>query len=113
MGMRNRDEGAATADAVDAQLRRQAVWSRLLQVFKEHRPDEEALSLVSTLAEVSIDQVFGAYKLTPSQMVERHGAVKDFAECAALYGYVLGMHNGVEYALRQSMKEGARAVAGD
>ena len=48
------------------------------------------LTQVSTLAEVAIDRVFSAHRLTEQQCSERHGSVKDYAECAALYGYVLG-----------------------
>lgn len=81
-----------TALRADAFVRRQALWSRLVDLFRHHRPDEAQLSQVSLLAEVSIDQVFSAYHLTEAQQLERHGAVKDFAECAALYGWVLGYH---------------------
>lgn len=79
-----------TADRCDAFVRRQALWSRLLDLFRHHRPSEDQLTQVSTLAEVAIDQVFQAYHLSEAQQLERHGGVKDFAECAALYGYVLG-----------------------
>lgn len=94
-----------TSDRADAFLRRQSLWARLLDLFRHHRPTETQLLQVSTLAEVAIDQVFGAYRLTEAQQVERHGAVKDFAECAALYGYVLGY-----WQARQEMAERA-AVA--
>ena len=82
--------GAPTADRADPFVRRQALWARLLDLFRHHRPTEDQLIQVSTLAEVAIDQVFSAYKLSEAQQLERHGGVKDFAECAALYGYVLG-----------------------
>ena len=84
------DSRSSTSERADAFVRRQALWSRLLDLFRHHRPTEEQLSQVSLLAEVSIDQVFSAYHLTEAQQLERHGGVKDFAECAALYGYVLG-----------------------
>lgn len=79
-----------TADRADAFVRRQALWTRLLGIFREHRPTNEQLEQVSTVAEVAIDQVFSAHRLTEAQREERHGGVKDYAECAALYGYVLG-----------------------
>ncbi len=79
-----------TADRADAFVRRQALWSRLLGIFREHRPTNEQLEHVSTVAEVAIDQVFSSHRLTEAQREERHGGVKDYAECAALYGYVLG-----------------------
>lgn len=79
-----------TADRADAYVRRQALWSRLHDLFRQHRPTEDQLGQVSTLAEVAIDQVFSAYNLNEEQIRERHGQVKDYAECAALYGYVLG-----------------------
>ena len=88
----------ATADRADAFVRRQALWSRLHDLFRRHRPTEEQLGQVSTLAEVAIDQVFSAYRLTEEQQNERHGGVKDYAECAALYGYVLGLHQGLALA---------------
>lgn len=84
------DSSRNTAERADAFVRRQALWARLLDLFRHHRPTEEQLNQVSTLAEVAIDQVFAAYRLTEAQQLERHGGVKDFAECAALYGYVLG-----------------------
>jgi hypothetical protein len=79
-----------TADRADAYVRRQALWRRLLDLFREHRPTEEQLTQVSTIAEVAIDRVFSDHRLTEAQREERHGSVKDFAACAALYGYVLG-----------------------
>lgn len=79
-----------TADRADAFVRRQALWARLLDLFRDHRPTDEQLRQVSTLAEVAIDQVFSAHKLSEEQCQERHSEVKDYAECAALYGYVLG-----------------------
>lgn len=88
LGARPLPEG--TSDRASAFLRRQALWGRLLSLFRHHRPTEDQLVQVSALAEVAIDQVFAAYKLSEAQMVQRHGDVKDFAECAALYGYQLG-----------------------
>jgi hypothetical protein len=79
-----------TADRADAFVRRQSLWSTLIDHFRHHRPDEQQLTQVSTVAEVAIDQVFSAYNLTDEQCRTRHGQVKDYAECAALYGYVLG-----------------------
>ena len=91
---------ASTAERADAFVRRQALWARLLELFRHHRPTEDQLSQVSTLAEVAIDQVFSAYQLSEAQQLERHRGVKDFAECAALYGYVLGY-----WQARQEMAE--------
>ncbi|HEY8600353.1 MAG TPA: hypothetical protein VIL85_18095 [Thermomicrobiales bacterium] len=85
-----RQPSPRTADRADAFVRRQALWARLLDLFRHHRPTDDQLTQVSTLAEVAIDQVFSAYNLTEEQCDERHGMVKDYAECAALYGYVLG-----------------------
>lgn len=103
---------AGTSDRAAAFLRRQALWGRLLSLFRHHRPTEDQLVQVSALAEVAIDQVFAAYKLSEAQMVARHGDVKDFAECAALYGYVLGLHQGreeTERAMRRYLGEVNRA----
>jgi hypothetical protein len=94
-----------TADRADAFVRRQALWSRLLDLFRRHRPTDEQLRQVSTLAEVAIDQVFSAYRLTEEQQVERHGTVKDYAECAALYGFVLGY-----WQARQEIERRAAAI---
>ena len=91
-----------TADRADAFVRRQALWARLLDLFRHHRPTEEQLGLVSTVAEVAIDQVFSAYNLTEEQCRERHGVVKDYAECAALYGYVLGYWQARQEVARAS-----------
>ncbi len=99
-----------TAQRADAFIRRQALWSRLLDLFKHHRPDEATLAQVSLLAEVAIDQVFSAYRLTEAQQLERHGAVKDFAECASLYGYVLGYHQARQ-ELAQARQDLAVQVA--
>jgi len=79
-----------TADRADAFVRRQALWVRLAELFRTHEPTNEQLTQVSTLAEVAIDRVFTAHRLTEQQCGEQHGIVKDYAECAALYGYVLG-----------------------
>ena len=96
--------GAPTADRADAFVRRQALWARLLDLFRHHRPTEDQLIQVSTLAEVAIDQVFSAYKLSEAQQLERHGGVKDFAECAALYGYVLGYWQARQELAQQSSR---------
>ena len=85
-----RRSSSRTADRADAFVRRQALWARLLDLFRHHRPTDDQLTQVSTLAEVAIDQVFSAYHLSPEECTERHTMVKDYAECAALYGYVLG-----------------------
>lgn len=95
-----------TADRADAFLRRQALWSRLLDLFRQHRPTDEQLTQVSTLAEVAIDQVFTAYNLSEEQCAERHTQVKDYAECAALYGYVLGY-----WQARQEITTESQALA--
>lgn len=92
-----------TAARADAFVRRQALWSRLLLLFREHRPTDEQLTQVSTLAEVAIDQVFSAHRLTETQRAERHGEVKDYAECAALYGYVLGYWQARQELSRQDL----------
>ena len=89
---------SVTADRADAYVRRQALWTRLHDLFRRDRPTEEQLGQVTTVAEVAIDQVFGAYRLTEEQQAERHGVVKAYAECAALYGYVLGYHQGLAAA---------------
>ena len=88
--MDQHDPATRTADRADAFVRRQALYTRLHDLFRRHRPTDEQLGQVSTLAEVAIDQVFSAHRLSAEQQVERHGGVKDYAECAALYGYVLG-----------------------
>lgn len=89
-----------TAASADAFVRRQAVWNRLLELFREHRPTAEQLMQVSTLAEVAIDRVFSAHGLTPEECDERHAAIKDYAECAALYGYVIGYWQALQEAER-------------
>jgi hypothetical protein len=100
-----------TAARADAFVRRQALWARLLDLFRHHRPTDDQLIQVSTLAEVAIDQVFSAYKLSEAQQIERHGEVKDFAECAALYGYVLGFHQARQMAAQEMIPR--HASAGD
>lgn len=99
--MDNEQQGRATADVAESYIRRQAVWSALRNLFREERPTDQQLGQVSTLAEVAIDQVFAAYKLTEEQQIERHGTVKDYAECASLYGYVMGYHQGLTAARGQ------------
>ena len=92
-----------TAEHADAFVRRQALLARLLDLFRQHRPTSEQLELVSTLAEVAIDQVFAARQLTAAQREERHAGVKDYAECAALYGYVLGYWQARQELARQGL----------
>ncbi len=96
-----RHSSPRTADRADAFVRRQALWARLLDLFRHHRPTDEQLVQVSTLAEVAIDQVFTAYNLDEEQCRERHSVVKDYAECAALYGYVLGYWQARQEVLRE------------
>jgi hypothetical protein len=57
-----------------------------------HRPTDEQRTQVSTLARWRYDQGVSSRLLNrcEAQCDERHGQVKDYAECAALYGYVLG-----------------------
>ena len=79
-----------TSERADGFVRRQALWACLVRLFREHRPDRAQLAQVAMLAEVAIDQVFSAHRLPQAQRDERHGQVRDYAACAALYGYVLG-----------------------
>lgn len=73
-------------------LKRAALWEHLLGIFRRRRPDDDQLDEVSTLAVVAIEQVFGAHQLSEAEQDEVFTRVKDYAECAALYGYVLGYH---------------------
>lgn len=75
-----------------ARAKRGSLWDQLLSIFRHRRPSEDELTEVSTLAAVAIDQVFSANQLSEAEQLEQFGAVKDYAECAALYGYVLGYH---------------------
>ena len=83
-----------TADRADTFLARQALHQRLINSFKDRTPDDRELAVVSHLAELAIDRVFAAYHLDASTAAERHALVKDYAECATLYGYVLGFAAG-------------------
>lgn len=83
-----------TPERVDAFLRRESIWAHLCNLFRHRRPDDDELAQISTIAEVAIDRVFEAYQLTPAQQLQRHGAVKDFAEASALYGYQIGYWMG-------------------
>lgn len=96
----------STADAADswvkgqaphtqAQLARQEAWQRLLDVFRGRGLTEDELGRVSVIAEVAIDQVFSAYNLDDQACRERHPLVKDYAECSSLYGYALGLADGL------------------
>ncbi len=79
-----------TSDQADSFVRRQSLWACLQHLFREQRPTPAQLAQVATLAEVAIEQVFSAHRLPEAQRDERHGQVRDYAACAALYGYVLG-----------------------
>lgn len=68
----------------------QRLWEELKAVFKRHKVEAPTLERVSILSEVAISVVFSATGLDDSQQHERHTFAKDYAECAALYGYVLG-----------------------
>lgn len=91
MDAANSGPARRTADTADAFLRRQAVHKQLLHSFRIDRPDDSALNRVSTVAEVAIDTVFAALGLSEEQQVILHQSVKDYAECASLYGYQLGL----------------------
>jgi hypothetical protein len=91
---------AASAAAAAAQRQRQACWDELIGLFRTARPDDTALGKVSLIAEVAIDQVFSAHRLDGEAAQREHGKVKDYAECSALYGYVLGMADARRQVLR-------------
>lgn len=95
----------ATALHADAWLRRRGLWGQLRAIFRDSQPTEVELGQVSTLAEVAIDQVFQARDLGEGQQAALYGTVKDYAECAALYGYVLGY-----WQARQEIAAGQRVV---
>jgi hypothetical protein len=99
----DRHPSPRTADRADAFVKRQALWSRLIDLFRHNRPTDEQLGRVSTIAEVAIDQVFSAYHLTEEECRERHGLVKDYAECSGLYGYVLGYNDAMQALARQPL----------
>lgn len=93
-----------TADRAEAFIQRQALWQRLTHIFRERRLTNEEMAQVATVAEVSIDKVFSAHRLSPAQQDDRHMIAKDHAECAALYGYALG------YARAQAELRGERVA---
>lgn len=72
--------------------KRAGLWEQLLGIFRRRKPAEEELTEVCTLAAVAIEQVFGAYQTPEHEQDQEFARVKDYAECAALYGYVLGYH---------------------
>ncbi len=96
-----------TSDRADGFVRRQALSFCLVRLFREHRPDRAQLAQVATVAEVAIEQVFRAHRLPEAQRDERHGQVQDYAECAALYGYVLGYEQARGDLARPSAPDGA------
>jgi hypothetical protein len=102
---------STTAEAVDAHLRRHALWARLLDLFRTARPGDEQLAQVATLAEVAMDQVCKSRRIDPQQATAQQETIlaygRDFAECAALYGYVLGYWQGRHEKLAL---DGARAL---
>lgn len=79
-----------TTAADRAAADRAALWGRLQRIFRDHRPSGAQLGQVATLAEVAVDQVFDSYQFTAAEREELFGSVKDYAECAGLYGFVLG-----------------------
>lgn len=84
---------------------RQACWQTIIGLFKTRQPDEAQLARVSVVSEVAIDVVFGARGLSEQQCQEHHGLVKDYAECSALYSYVIG-YNDALMALRRERELG-------
>lgn len=75
---------------------RARLWETLLATFRHRRPDAAEMAELATLAEVAIDQVFAAHHTSDSDQARQHGQVKDFADCAALYGYALGYRRALE-----------------
>lgn len=88
---------------------RKRVWDGLLAIFRDRRPDDLELTQVSLIAEVAIDQVFSAHRIAGDDAVKLHPQVKDYAECASLYGFVMGMALGrdaVTSAVRSALGAG-------
>lgn len=78
----------------DGERRRRELWDRLLALFRHSRPDMDELALVTLVASLAGGQVFEARKTPPAEQDAIEEWAKDFAECAALYGYVLGVEVG-------------------
>jgi hypothetical protein len=83
----HQQQDAATA----AQRQRQECWDELCGLFRQPGLDTDALTRVGTIAQVAIDQVFGARHVEAGAAQGVFDQVFDYAECSALYGYALGM----------------------
>lgn len=99
--------GVTTADHAEAYVQRQGIWTQLKSLFQRDRPTEAQLTQVSMVSEIAIEQVFGALRLTEVQREALYPTAKDYAECAALYGWQLGR----EQARRELAAQAARARA--
>lgn len=91
-----------TANRADEFVKRQGVWQRLTDIFRRKRPDEAALTQVSLIATVAIDQVFDALHVDAAEQATLFPVVKDYAECAGLYGWVMGREAGFQEGVRQA-----------
>lgn len=91
--------GSQTAETVDNYLRRRMVWDLLLHEFRVNRPDDKTLGLVGTLASLALENVAGAQgRDLDSEPAPAFQRDKDHAECAALYGYVMGFSQAMKLA---------------
>lgn len=99
-----------TSDRADAFVRRQSLWTRICDIFRHERPNDAELGRVSIVAECAIDMVFSSRNLTNEQCEQQYTAAKDFAECSALYGYVLGRAEGL--ALGEARARARQVPAG-
>lgn len=97
----------STGDRADAFIRREALCARILDIFRVYSPSDEELARIDALAQIAFSKVAEYRGLGDGELDEEFAAAHDYLECAGLYGYVLGLHQG------QALVRRAATAAGD
>lgn len=71
-------------------LHRRRLADEIRAIFRRARPTDDEMIEITRLAEVVIDRVYNDKRVTQDEGERLYSDVKDYAECAALYGFALG-----------------------
>lgn len=93
-----------TADRADNYLRLTATVSELRRMFADYVPTDAELAKVGHAADFAFDQVVARTGVAQDAQDAEYHSAKNYLECAALYGYLLGI------ARSQSRENSARAA---
>lgn len=82
-------ETAPPAPLPEVQQRRR-LSDEIRAIFRRAQPTDDEMTEIARLAEIVVDRVYADKRVTQEEGDRIYSDVKDYAECASLYGFALG-----------------------